>query len=64
MAIKTFKPYTPARRNMTVSGFEGVDKKAKPERSLVETLKKNSMVLESAVRVTTAFLYSERRPAG
>ena len=42
MAIKTFKPYTPARRNMTVSAFEGVDKKAKPERSLVETLKKNS----------------------
>ena len=25
MAIKTFKPYTPARRNMTVSGFDGVD---------------------------------------
>ena len=23
MAIKTFKPYTPARRNMTVSGFDG-----------------------------------------
>jgi len=42
MAIKTFKPYTPARRNMTVSAFEGVDKKAKPERSLVETLKKNA----------------------
>ena len=42
MAIKTFKPYTPARRNMTVSAFEGVDKKAKPERSLLETLKKNS----------------------
>ena len=42
MAIKTFKPYTPARRNMTVSGFDGVDKKAKPERSLVETLKKHS----------------------
>ena len=42
MAIKTFKPYTPARRNMTVSAFEGVDKKAKPERSLVETLKKHS----------------------
>ena len=42
MAIKTFKPYTPARRNMTVSGFEGIDKKAKPERSLVETLKKNA----------------------
>ncbi|MDD6643758.1 MAG: 50S ribosomal protein L2 [Faecousia sp.] len=42
MAIKTYKPYTPARRGMTVSAFEGVDKKAKPERSLVETLKKNS----------------------
>ena len=42
MAIKSFKPYTPARRNMTVSAFEGVDKKAKPERSLVETLKKNA----------------------
>ena len=42
MAIKSYKPYTPARRNMTVSAFEGVDKKAKPERSLVETLKKHA----------------------
>ena len=42
MAIKNYKPYTPARRNMTVSAFEGVDKKAKPERSLVETLKKHA----------------------
>ena len=42
MAIKTYKPYTPARRGMTVSAFDGVDKKAKPERSLLETLKKNS----------------------
>jgi len=42
MAVKTFKPTTPSRRHMTVSGFEGVDKKAKPERSLVEVLKKNS----------------------
>ena len=42
MAIKSYKPYTPARRGMTVSAFDGVDKKAKPERSLVETLKKNS----------------------
>ena len=42
MAIKTFKPYTPARRNMTVSAFDGVDKKAKPERSLVETLNKHA----------------------
>ena len=42
MALKTFKPYTPARRNMTVSAFEGGDKKAKPERGLVETLKKHA----------------------
>ena len=42
MAIKTYKPYTPARRGMTVSAFDGVDKKAKPERSLLEPLKKNS----------------------
>ena len=42
MAIKTYKPYTAARRGMTVSGFDRVDKKAKPERSLVETLKKNA----------------------
>ena len=42
MAIKSFKPYTPSRRNMTVSAFDGVDKKAKPERSLVETLKKSA----------------------
>ena len=42
MAIKVYKPYTPARRGMTVSAFEGVDKKAKPERSLVETLKKHA----------------------
>ena len=26
---------------MTVSAFEGIDKKAKPERSLLENLKKN-----------------------
>ncbi len=42
MAIKTYKPYTPARRGMTVSGFDGVDKKAKPVRGLIETVKKHS----------------------
>ena len=42
MSIKTFKPTTPSRRHMSVSGFDGVDKKAKPERSLVEVLKKHS----------------------
>ena len=42
MAIKTFKPTTPSRRHMTVSAFEGIDKKAKPERSLVESQKKHA----------------------
>ena len=42
MSIKTYKPTTPSRRHMTVSGFDGIDKKAKPERSLVEVLKKHS----------------------
>ena len=41
MAIKSFKPYTPSRRNMTVSAFDGVDKKAKPVRCLLDTVKKN-----------------------
>ena len=42
MSIKTFKPTIPSRRQMTVSGFDGIDKKAKPEPSLVEPLKKSS----------------------
>ena len=42
MSIKTYRPTTPARRQMTVSGFDGVDKHAKPEKSLTEVLKKNS----------------------
>ncbi|MGI5971201.1 MAG: 50S ribosomal protein L2 [Oscillospiraceae bacterium] len=42
MAIKSFRPTTPSRRHMTVSAFDGIDKKAKPERSLTEVLKKNS----------------------
>ncbi len=42
MAIKTFRPTTPSRRHMTVSAFDGIDKKAKPERSLTEVLKKHA----------------------
>ena len=42
MSIKTFKPTTPSRRQMTVSGFDGIDKKAKPEPKLTETLKKSA----------------------
>ncbi len=42
MSIKTYKPTTPSRRHMTVSGFDGVDKHATPEKSLVEVLKKSA----------------------
>ena len=42
MSIKTYRPTTPARRQMTVSGFDGVDKHASPEKSLVEPLKKHA----------------------
>ena len=41
MGMKTFKPYTPSRRNMTVSTFEEVTKKT-PEKSLLEKKKKNA----------------------
>lgn len=42
MSIKTYKPTTPSRRHMSVSGFDGVDKHAKPQKELVEVLKKHS----------------------
>lgn len=41
MAIKTFNPTTPSRRNMTVIDYSGLSK-VKPEKSLLETLKKHS----------------------
>ena len=41
MSIKSFNPYTPARRFMTISSFEEITA-AKPERSLVERLKKHA----------------------
>ncbi len=41
MAIKTFKPTTPSRRNMTVTDYSGLSK-VKPEKSLLTPLKKNS----------------------
>ena len=40
--IKTYRPTTPARRGMTVSGFDGIDKHVQPEKSLLEVLKKHS----------------------
>ena len=42
MSIKTYRPTTPGRRQMTVSGFDGVDKHAAPEKSLTQVLKKNA----------------------
>ena len=42
MSVKMYRPTTPSRRHMSVSGFDGLDKKARPERSLTEVLKKHS----------------------
>ena len=41
MGIKTYKPYTPSRRNMTGSDFSEITSR-KPEKSLTESLKKNA----------------------
>ncbi len=41
MGIKTYKPYTPSRRQMTGSDFSEITKTT-PEKSLVVSLKKNS----------------------
>ena len=41
MAIKTYKPTTPSRRQMTVTDYSGLSKVA-PEKSLLAPLKKNS----------------------
>ena len=41
MAVKTYKPTTPSRRNMTTPSFAEITKKS-PEKSLVTTLKKHA----------------------
>ncbi len=41
MAVKTYKPTTPSRRNMTTPSFAEITKKT-PEKSLVTVLKKNA----------------------
>ena len=41
MGIKTFRPYTPSRRNMTTLANEEITKKS-PEKSLLATKKKNA----------------------
>ena len=42
MSIKTYKPTTPSRRHMSVSGFDGVDKHAKPPKARGEGRKKHA----------------------
>ena len=41
MGIKSYNPYTPSRRHMTGSDFSEITA-AKPEKSLVTSLKKNA----------------------
>ena len=41
MGIKTFRPYTPSRRNMTVLTYDEITKKT-PEKSLLTKKKKNA----------------------
>jgi len=41
MAVKTYKPTTPSRRNMTTPSFAEITKKT-PEKSLITVLKKNA----------------------
>ena len=41
MAIKSYNPTTPGRRQMTVTDYSSLSKVA-PERSLLEPMKKNS----------------------
>ena len=42
MSVRLYRPTTPSRRHMSVSNFDGLDKKARPERSLTQVLKKHS----------------------
>ncbi len=57
MTVKSFKPYTPSRRSMTVSGFDEITKK-KPEKSLLRAAKK------SAGRNNQGRITSRRRGGG
>ncbi|MBQ3378305.1 MAG: 50S ribosomal protein L2 [Clostridia bacterium] len=41
MAIKKYNPTTPGRRGMTVTNYDGLSK-VKPEKSLLDTIKKNA----------------------
>ncbi len=42
MGIRRYKPTSAGRRNMSVSTFDGVDKKKRPEPSLIEPIRKSA----------------------
>ena len=50
MGMKHFKPYTPSRRNMTVSDFGEITKKT-PEKSLLAKKKKIREILREKRKV-------------
>lgn len=47
MAIKTYKPTTPSRRNMSVTDYSSLSKVA-PERSLLQPLNKSPAATPTA----------------
>ena len=47
MSIKSYRPTTPGRRQMTVSGFDGVAKHVKPEKSLLAKVKNPQATLKA-----------------
>ena len=55
MSIKTFKPTTPSRRQMTVSGFDGIDKKAIEEIFGVTVIKVTTINVRSKAKRTGAY---------
>ena len=50
MGIKTFRPYTPSRRNMTTLTNDEITKKL-PEKSLLDTKKKNAGIHLITVKI-------------
>ena len=61
MSIKTYRPVTPARRHMTVSGFDGVDKHA----TKVEIKKAVEEIFDVTVlKVTTTTVHGKKKRTG
>ena len=62
LGIKHFRPYTPSRRNMTVSDFDEITKNS-PEKSLLAKKKKNAG-RNSYGRITVRHQGGGNRPQG